>query len=201
MAAPKLELPVNALATLPPRLMTALAPYGLSAAELESLFAKGISAACVKCGLRLSGNDLSQVALAASADSLADPKLARVRQGYCGRNGCDSCFYTLTFGDHFKVNWDAVVRALESSVPVESEGASGDDAPPARNLSPERKAMVTRVAIGVGVLVVLLLARHVMYGGRIPLLQAKPNYQVSAESVLDDPAAPGLPAPSTNRIH
>ncbi|MBM3878779.1 MAG: hypothetical protein FJ387_03530 [Verrucomicrobia bacterium] len=199
MAAQKTQVHTTTLATLQPRLLAALGQSGFTAAELTEFFARRVSATCVQCGLRLTGEELSQVALASDADALADPKLARVRQGYCGRNGCDSYFYELAIERHHRVSWDAVLRALTAPATAEREPAVAEDTAAATAARAEaRRKRLIRIGVGVGVLLVLLLVRHVMFGGRIPLLQSKPEYRVNPESVSQAEFVPVPTGAATN---
>jgi len=187
MGVTTVKLHVSALASLQPRLLTALNTAGLTSAELGDLFARHVSATCVKCDLGLTGDELSQLALAESAEHLADPKLARIRQGYCGREGCDSYFYTARFEDHFKVNWDRLLPVLKADPSATGERAAAE-AGEATGASADgwHRLVGTRgrrIGVGIGLLLMLLVARHLMFGGRIPFLQPKPHYVVNPEPI------------------
>ena len=52
------------------------------------------------CGISVTGTELTVLALAGRGESLADPRLARLAQGYCCRRGCDSYYYLLELKLH-----------------------------------------------------------------------------------------------------
>ncbi|MBK9140453.1 MAG: hypothetical protein IPM17_17120 [Verrucomicrobia bacterium] len=180
-AAKELHVPVSGLIGLQQKLVAGLTAYGVSGAELSELFGRDVTAICVKCGMTVSGDELATVALAASAEALSEPKLARLRQGYCGRNGCDSNYYTVRLAANSKVDWDRVLLGPAEPTP-EPETAPPGEQELAAGAASERaqRRRWWRVGVGVAALLILLVIRHVMEGGRIPLLQPKMEYRTGA---------------------
>ncbi len=179
--AKELHVPVSGLTGLHQKLVAGLTASGVSGAELSELFGRDVTAICVKCGMTVSGEELATVALAASAEALSEPKLARLRQGYCGRNGSDSNYYTVQLAANPQVDWDRVLLGPaepapepETAPPIEEELAAGA----ARERA--RRHRWWRIGVGVAALLILLVIRHAMEGVRIPLLQPKMEYRTSA---------------------
>jgi hypothetical protein len=178
--AKELHTPVNGLMALHQKLVASLAAAGNPAAELDEVLARDVSATCVKCGMNVTGNELVTAALAASAESLAESKLARLRQGYCGRNGCDSNYYTVRLAANPKLDWDRVLLGpAEPVAEPEPPAATEEELAAVAEAGAARKRQWLRLGVGVTALLVLLMVRHVMNGGRIPVLQPKPEYRTA----------------------
>lgn len=184
------QVHVQALPSLHAALVDAVKDAGLTAADLHELFASHIAAECVQCGITLGGADLERLGFPASVDPPEDAKLTRLRQGYCARRDCNSYYYRVVLQPHPKVNWQGVIGALGSIAPRPQPGPAAAAAP-----SPSLAGAVLgglrsrRVWVGIGLVLLLLVAKHLMSGGRIPLLHRTPDYRV-------DPAST---APATNR--
>jgi hypothetical protein len=178
----RVKVRTDGLAAFYSALATALTENGLSGARLNELFAKSVAAECVQCGTALSGDEMGALALADPNAELANPKLRRLKLGYCGSAGCNSYFYMVSLNPYPDVDWSQIVAKVESrTAPLEHEPVAVPEI--ALPASPRRKLFL-RVAVGVLIILVLLLIRHVWSGGRIPLLQSAPKYQV-------DPATTG----------
>jgi hypothetical protein len=192
------RLHISALAVLQPRVMSAVSTAGLTSVELGEMFYRHISASCVQCELGLTGEELSQLALAESAEQLTEAKLARLRQGYCGRDGCNSYYYNVRFEDHPKVNWEILMPALKAApapsatpTPVAAEADADPNAAP-RGWRAWLATTQQRIIAGLVVLAVLLVARHMFFGGKVTLFRPKPHYQISTNTLhtlIPPPAA------------
>jgi hypothetical protein len=184
----ELHTPVAGLIALHQKLVAGLAATGASAADLNELFARDVTGTCVKCGMQISGTELATAALAASPEVLTEPKLARLRQGYCGRNGCDSNYYTVRLAAHPKLDWERLLTGpVEAAPEPESEPkpATEEELAAASEALAARRRRWVRVAIGIGALLVLLAIRHVINGGRIPIFQPKPEYRTGAPAQVE----------------
>jgi hypothetical protein len=77
----------------------ALGEAGFSGQEIGVLFANGLRATCVGCGMVLTGEELGRLTVVESdsGESVGTlpPKLERLRLGFCPRNGCEARFYQL----------------------------------------------------------------------------------------------------------
>ena len=167
-------------------LVNALGEAGLSGAAINDVISKHVSANCVLCGIGIKGDDLIAVSLAHGPEQLADPRLGRLKQGYCCRRSCDSYYYDLSFAPHRDVNWEKIVErltALETKAPVPRER---EIVPPSEEQI-ARRALRFKVAAGAGLVLVLLLLKHVLSGGSLPGLHRAPKYSVDPKSL---PATP-----------
>lgn len=74
----------------------ALGEAGLSGQELHVVFATGLRATCVGCGMVLTGEELGRLTVTeGDANAALPPKLERLRLGFCPRSGCEARFYQL----------------------------------------------------------------------------------------------------------
>ena len=145
--------------------------------KLKEAVRASISAECVQCHTRVSGEELMELPELAPADASKN-KAARLLQGYCVRNGCDSRYYSLTFADHPGVDWPKLLSQIESA-PGEETDRVGDELA----LSPvdrivRKRRLTVRVCVGIGVLALVLLIRQWYLGGRIPFIREPENFQV-----------------------
>ena len=74
----------------------ALGEAGLSGQELNVLFATGLRATCVGCGMAVTGEELGRLTVTENESNAAlPPKLERLRLGFCPRSGCEARYYQL----------------------------------------------------------------------------------------------------------
>jgi hypothetical protein len=181
-----LQIRVETLPAVYSALVAALGELELSGSILNALISKHVSAACVLCNIQVPGDDLSAVALAAHPDTLTDARLARLKQGYCCRRSCDSYYYNLIFAPHPSVDWRRIVGKLsDAAAPVTAEKDAHKGEHPSQ--SPARKRLLIKVAAGLGLVLLLLLCRHLLSGGSLPGLHRAPKYTVDPASL---PAVP-----------
>lgn len=194
------QVRVDALAGVYPRLVEALRPLGLTAAELDAVFQSHIAAECVQCGWRLTGEELGQLALDPVPGQAEDPRLARLRRGYCPRKDCTTYYYRIEFTEHPKVDWQPVAAQVAAAATAATAAPVTAAEPAARGSrwwfweDPKLR----RVVIGLAVLAVLLVARHFATGGRVPFVHRSPKYVVDPASVPEAPSGMASPS-STNR--
>src|SRR5206468_772059 len=144
---------------------------------LSSALRSGIFAECVQCGIRVTGEELLELSEPAKAPA-HNPRVERLRQGYCARNSCDTYFYRLLFPAHPDIDWATVLARTES---VAAERVQQVEAGDAMNEAAKRAArwrLVARVGIGLAAVALLLLVRQWYLGGRIPLIREPENFQV-----------------------
>ncbi len=182
-----LRIRVETLPSVYAALVRELSEAGLGGEALHDVTIGHVSANCVLCEIQINGGDLNTVALAHRADELSDPRLARLKQGYCCRRGCDSYYYSLVFVPHPSVHWEKIVEKLSAAgTPIANEETlekpdrSGKDA--------GRRTLLLKVGAGAGVVLLLLVVRHLMSGGSIPGLHREPKYTVDPKSL---PTVPG----------
>lgn len=165
----------------------------------------GVHAVCPQCQLRLFGEDVLALAGSQAPSPETSPKLHRLAQGFCGRQSCNALFYEFTFDPVPGVDWEQVLAQTE---PAGVEAASAAVAGPvvAAPAGETRKRTRQRVTLGVAVIVVLLLVRHVMTGGTIPWLREPRRFTADpatmprlGETNTTLPAPAGTNAPRTFR--
>ncbi len=176
------QVRVDALPACYQTLLESLTLAELNAAELNEAFANYVTAECLQCGIQVAGEELGRIALAGAEGSGGDPRLSRLRKGYCAREGCESYYYRLILREHPKVDWSKLAQSLAQTaaapsvsvpLPKRSSGIS--------LLLADKRAR--RVLAGIGVLLLLLVVRHFATGGRIPFTHKAPAYTVDPASV------------------
>ncbi|HYT62160.1 MAG TPA: hypothetical protein VEL06_18415 [Haliangiales bacterium] len=180
-----LQVRLDSLASLYSRLAAALGEAGFSGNQLNEIFSKHVRAECVQCGIQISGDDIGHIAFAEEKTPLPNSKLDRLRHGYCVRNGCDSYFYRLHFGDYPGLNWKEIWEKADRHT-VAAEAAREKATLQGSNTF--HKWLLTRVCVGVAVVLVLLLFWHIRYYGYVPLLQKPHKYTIDPGSVDNRPS-------------
>jgi hypothetical protein len=164
---------------------------GLSGGKLNEIFAKHVQIQCVECGIELTGDELSVLAMTPPETGLENPKLERLRQGYCGRKDCSSRYFAVTLSPHPDLQWAEVIARIEQrdASPSPTQPAAGSPGSPAvfmdRPKSPWSASRI-RLWVGVVILVVLLLCRYLMSTGSLPGFSAEPKYKVDPASLNQD---------------
>jgi hypothetical protein len=132
-----------------------------------------ISAECVQCGMRLTGEDLLDW-LQTDGSTAASPKLTRLHQGYCARRGCDSYYYTLTLKPCARTDWKELVAQTEPMPRF------GQDQTVTSTRGPKLKygVFAKSVAIGLGLVMFLILLRHYYLGSPIPWVREAEDFKV-----------------------
>jgi hypothetical protein len=185
---PGLRVKLDTLPILCRALVQALGRAQLSAADISEVVVHRVRASCVVCGIQANGSDLHVVALANPGQTPADPRLARLQQGYCCRRGCDSYYYDLQFSPHPACDWNVIIAQLAAmpltpeADPAEADAGEGDRAPTQRDVN-RRKFL-----LGAGAAALLLLAlfglRHVWAGGSLPGRKRPPKYSADPASTV-----------------
>ncbi len=182
-----LQVRVETLPAVYAALVKALTESELSSAILHEVVSKHVSAACVSCGIEIKGDALNLMTLARQAGDIADGRLARLKQGYCCRRSCDSYYYKLAFAPHPAVNWDTIVDRIadaEAQLPARNPAEETHRS----EANPALRMLMIKVAAGVGLVLVLLLVRHLLSGGSLPGFSRTPKYTVDPASL---PTVPG----------
>jgi hypothetical protein len=169
------QVGVDRLPALYSSLTAALSEAGISDGQLGEILSKYVSAECVLCGTRVSGEEIRGITSAAEESLAPGSKFDRLKRGSCVKIGCISCYYRVHLREHPGLDWTTIrERASEDEAFKEAKAA--------------RKRSLIRVVLGVGVILILLLCRYVMYFGHLPLLQKPHKYTVDPASVA--PEAP-----------
>jgi hypothetical protein len=165
-------------------LAQALGEAGVGGVELERLFASGVTAGCVACGLSVTGSDLGDLALhdEEEMDRRLPERLERIRLGYCPRQGCESRFFRvdLTAPGRFDREW--VLGWTRDLI----RGVSRPRLRLASPLFSDTTRRLGRLAgIGLATLLVAFVAYRLIFfrSQPIPFIQPKSPYTVEPASI------------------
>jgi hypothetical protein len=172
-------------------LADALINTGLHSGQLNAIFAQKVRIQCVECGIELTADELSVWTLSPAEARLDNPKLERLRQGYCGRKDCPSRYFAVTLSPHPELNWSEVMARVENPEPTETQSPTAAGTSPSapvsagQHQSPWTKSRI-RLLVGVIVLLGLLLCRYLMSDSPFPGFKSKPKYTVDPASLNQD---------------
>lgn len=138
---------------------------------------------CPQCQLRLFAEDVLALAGSEAPDPGVSPKLHRLAQGFCGRQGCEALYYEFSFDAVEGVDWPKVLTDIEASGGPQATGTAAVEQELAARRAAARKRTRLRVALGLGVVLVLLAVRHVMTGGTIPFIREARHFTADPASV------------------
>jgi hypothetical protein len=161
-----LQVRLDALPASYSMFVKTLGASGLSGAVIQDVISNSLQATCTTCGITVTGTELSMLALAGRGESLADPKLARLAQGYCCRRGCDSYYYNLELKPHPSLPPDPFRARFTAAEPIASAPATGEDRG-LFNSVVTRRALLIKVAAGTTLVLALLVGRHLWSGGSL----------------------------------
>lgn len=131
----------------------------------------GVHAHCPQCQFRLFGEDVLALAASEAPAAETSPKLHRLAGGYCARQGCDGRFYEFTFDPVPGVDWPSLLAGLDTGAGAEATGAAAAVPGAAVAAGAARRRTRGRVVLGLAVVVVLLMVRHILTGGSIPWIR------------------------------
>jgi hypothetical protein len=123
-----------------------------------------LQATCVSCGIRLSRDDLREVASVTA--SHPNPKLRRIQLEYCARNGCDGRFYLISTSSK---EASEVVAAMTNTLPRITGSRRMEKRTPQTVL----KVLLVLIILGFS----FFIADRLYNGKRIPLLQERHDYR------------------------
>jgi hypothetical protein len=180
--------PTDRMPVLAVALIEGLRRSGLPSERLRELTGNAIKGECARCRMTITGDDLLAVTLAGSDSAAASPRIARLRNGYCARDTCDSRFYDLRFESAPDIDWGSLLATADAAVSKpESAARSGDDdiaVHVAEARTRFRRSLWLRVALPVALLAAALLFRQWYRGGTIPFIREPEAFKV-------DPLPPG----------
>jgi hypothetical protein len=142
-------------------------------AKLRPAVEGALAGECVQCGLRLSGLDLLQFG---AGEDNGDPRLERLRIGYCGRNGCESLFYRVMCAAHPEIDWPKLIHPAHTISEEEKAGAQREVAKDAAKTRWKKRGL--RLAIALGALLILFVIRQIWVGGTIPFIREPEDFKV-----------------------
>jgi hypothetical protein len=141
--------------------------------KLRPAAENALSAECVQCGLRLTGPDLLRFG---AGDESGDARLERLRNGYCGRNGCECLFYRVTCGADPQIDWPKLIHPAHT---ISDDEKASVQRRAARDASKTRwKKRALRTALALAALAFVFILRQLWVGGTIPFIREPENFQV-----------------------
>jgi hypothetical protein len=146
--------------------------------KLRHAVEDALSGECVNCSIRVSGTDLLKLPVPEEVD----PKLERIRSGYCARNGCDSNFYRVTCSTHSQIDWPKLLNREREITQAKAEEQKSD-VDLARTARRHRNILRTATALGVLFLVIIL--RQIYMGGTIPFVREPEEFKVDRGAAVD----------------
>ena len=155
-------------------LETALLAKGHSPEKARDLLTQHASAECLACGIKVKGEELLLLGPQSAAMDVSS-KIARLRQGYCARQTCETYFYRVLLANLPDLDWAQLLAEAENSV---AEQTAAPDVEQLAKKRLARKQLGIRLAVAAGILLVLLLAKQLYQGGRIPLLREPEKFEV-----------------------
>jgi hypothetical protein len=177
-----LQVRLDALPASYSMLVKTLGASGLSGTVIHEVISNNLQATCTACGISVTGSELTVLALAGWGESLADPRLARLAQGYCCRRDCNSYYYNLELKPHPSLPPDpfrAEFAAAESIARApESEGDTG-----LFNSLITRRALIFKVAAGTTFVFALVVGRHLWTGGSLRRAPRQRKYTADPASL------------------
>lgn len=154
----------------------ALSQAGVADLEHVRVFQTHVTARCCLCDARPSSEVLGALLTGAELEAgRPAEELARLRQEFCLRAGCESRFYELTFTPLPAVNWAAIGMDAQLKVPGPSVALAVSGAVVRTTAQTIRAQLTWKLAAAVALLLALVLWRQWWTGGSIPLLrEARP---------------------------
>jgi hypothetical protein len=140
--------------------------------KLRPALDEALSAECVQCQIKLTGADLLKFG---AGETETDPKLERLKTGYCARNGCDSHYYRVHCAPHPQLDWPKILNPAQEIVTAATE--SERVAKKLARLQRHHKNIL-RTATAIGVLLLVLILRQIYIGGTIPFIREPENFKV-----------------------
>ncbi len=186
------ELPITRqqylynIATFCSMLEETLRVAGFTSDECLEIFRAFVSAECVRCSIRVSGEELFALSQPPSAER-STAKIGRMRLGDCARKDCSGCYYNFVFTPLPQLSWTKILEGLNSA--MDSQAHSVQDS---RVLKWHfsvffRSPVFARIAIVASLFSILLIVHQWRRGGRIPLVREPERFHV--DTLLDDPAS------------
>lgn len=166
----------------------ALGESGVTGQELHVIFASGLRATCVGCGMVVTGEELGRLTVTETESTAAlPPKLERLRLGFCPRSGCEARFYQLQLAPLPRGNAAGVLARAEKFL----HGEKNAPRKIASQLPTTRRQLQRLVLIAVATLLGCgVVYRLVFYRSQpIPFVKPKSQFQVDPRTV-DQPAVP-----------
>ena len=171
------ELDIRTLEPFCRALAQILHQAGLGQEQVLAAMRDSIEGECLRCNLRISGEEL--FALSQPPGDLSTAKIGRMRLGDCAREGCDSFFYRLDFHSRGTLNWPRLLAQAEAT---RHEQTLPSDIGKRSSLQLGLTWIPRRIWLGLALLLLLLLLRQWFLGGPIPLIREPEHFHVTPAS-------------------
>jgi hypothetical protein len=176
------------LETLPAsyeKLIRALGGLGLSGTVIQEIISNNLLATCATCGISVTGNDLTAVAIAVASavENLSDPRLVRLAQGYCCRRGCDSYYYCLELTPHPALDLETFATRFADAESTGQFAAQGEEANGISNQVLTRRKLLIQVVSGATFVFALFAGKALWPGGSRSRGSRQPKYTADPASL------------------
>ncbi|KAF0178262.1 MAG: hypothetical protein FD161_2009 [Limisphaerales bacterium] len=166
----------------------ALAQAGIADLAHAGVLQTHVAARCCLCDARPSPEVVGALFTGAElAAGRSAEELARLRQEYCLRIGCESRFYELTFAPHPAVKWAAIGTEVQADAPNAPVGLTVGEVVVRKTAQSVRAQLSWRLAAVVMLLLALLAWRQWWTGGSIPFFREARTF--TSEGVGPEPMA------------
>jgi hypothetical protein len=181
-----IQLPPQELARFFSSLGTVLIENNLTGAMLNDILTNHVSAECVLCGINITGDELGFLSTSDPSQELNNPKLTRIRLGYCGRADCQSRNYSVKLLSHAALDWPEIADKASqppalTKQPFRSQSQIDSFEQASRPAVP---VVSLKLILAAAIILITIIAHLWINGARIPWLQPKHVYTI-------DPASTG----------
>lgn len=185
-------------------LVQAFGESGRGGRELDELLSSAFQGRCPECGITMTAGELAQIVLGDEHTPLGQPKLDRLRYGYCARNQCKARSYLLQCQTTAGVDWPKTLARAEEILNQSAQTESASAASPRTGVKllelwrrlPARQQRQLLVLAGLGL---LLAGIHWYRSGawipgltpkaRVFIVESKPK-PIESGGTKDSSAAP-----------
>jgi hypothetical protein len=128
---------------------------------------------CIQCGIRITEEELLLLGQEKTAGE-TDPRIERLRLGYCARNGCDSIFYRVSARANAPIEWSKYFPEPNSHL----SDPANDGLEVQTTFAAGTKLFNWRVLAAGLTLLTLILVRQYYRGGTIPFIREPEEFKV-----------------------
>ncbi len=180
------KLALAQLAAFAGNARAALSQAGIPDLEHTGVFRSHVAARCCGCDARPLPEVVAALFTGAALEAgRPAAALARLREEYCLRAGCESRFYELTFTAHPLVDWAAVETDGQRDSPQASVNLAVGGAVVRSTARAVRAQLSWKLAAAVALLLALLAWRQWWTGGSIPFFREARTF--TSEGIAPEP--------------
>ena len=151
----EIQIPTTQTASFCVTLAQALGRAGMGSGAISHVLERAVEALCPTCGIRLSGQEVADLAMKSEESANEPSKQRRVRLGYCAREGCDARFAVWKLSPASGADWALVlakVKEIESVDEAETNTRLNLEAQALRRQRLRRRMIVFGVVAAVSAL-------------------------------------------------